>query len=1496
MENKINSENKCINKLQISLSMTKKIKIIDYNLKYTKKCFKYKIENSNITEKTSINKLLKIRSYNKTKLYFLFNLLLSFAILYYLSCVNNKENILYKLSEVKLVVNGTGNIKLFSDNFLQTYNAFEIYLNESFLNISKNEFNFDSNSIFSSLNFIKIIWNETIISTKKMFENCYNIIEIDLSQFDTSKVKDMSYMFNNCFSLTSLNLTNFNTSLVETINYIFSQCTSLKSLDLSNFETLKINEMEAMFYNCTSLISLDLSNFNTSQVQNMKSMFYNCKKLENLNLLNFDTSKVTRMGFMFYGCSSLKSLDLSYFKTSIAQRMYAMFQGCSSLISLDLSNFDTSNVNEMSSMFSGCAHLKSLNLSNFDTTKVTNMLKMFYGCTNLISLDLSNFNTQGVKSMSYMFFKCQNLTTLDLSNFNTSKVTSMHAMFYECSSLESLDLSNFDTSNVNETNSMFYRCTSLKYLNLSSFNTSGVKTMASMFSGCQNLISLDLSNFDTSKVTTMSNMFSYCKFNPFNISNFDTSNVKDMSGLFQFSNFSSFDLSDLNTSQVKYMSNMFRNTSYSSLDLSNFDTSNVIDMANMFYKCYSLTSLDLSNFDTSKVINMSSLFYKSPVLNALNISNFNTSNVIYMNNMFSYCSSLTNLNLSNFDTFQVQDMNNMFSRCSSLTSLDLSNFNTSNVEDMKYMFNQCFNLSLLNISNFDTSNVKDMNHMFAYCSLISSLELSNFNIANVDDFSKTFYGCKNLEYINLYISNINPNAKALEMFGSISKNLIVCNDNGNDNDRLIDILPQRKIIQCNNSYNENNYTCYMMNSSLSNKYLSNICKKELQNESIEINSIYINSSLNNNYFERDSLNKFNDNDNDLISYNLESSLRSENYQYSDYYSSEIIFTFLTNTIIQIENNNKTIQNIIDNLIKEFDILEIDNGNDEIIKEQNKTIILTSTRNQKINEDKNNISMNLGECENMLKNDYNISYNNSLFILQIISEEEGMKIPKVEYEIYYPLYNNSNLIKLNLSLCKDTKIEISISVKINGSLDKYNPKSDFYNNICSKTTSESGTDISLKDRRNEFVENNMSLCEENCELIDYDEIKEKAKCSCDIKLSILSNDNTKFDKKDFFKSFADINNIFNINIMKCYKIVLKVKNLIENYGCLIVGSIIILYFISLFIFVGISFDKLKKEIYNIIYILKINANPIKKKEKLKNEINKKKKKKLAEKINWKNKGDKEIKKLYLIKKNKIKLENCPRLTTLNNPNYSNNRKSQKKNFNDIFRKKDFELNCLNYELAILLDHRNYCGYYISLIKYNHPLFFSFGSYNDYNSKIIKIFLFFFSFCLDFVINALFFTDDTMHKIYEDKGEFNFLYQLPQILYSTLISRFIDSFIKNFALTQDIFIDLKQGKVKRRLENLNKKLIQKLKYKFTMFFISTFFILLFLWYYITCFCGIYVNTQIHLIKDTLISLLSSFFIPFILFLLPGIFRISSLSAKKPLHKLLYKFSVFLENWLC
>ena len=605
-------------------------------------------------------------------------------------------------------------------------------------------------------------------------------------------------------------------------------------------------------------------------------------------------------------------------------------------------------------------------------------------------------------------------------------------------------------------------------------------------------------------------------------------------------------------------------------------------------------------------------------------------------------------------------------------------------------------------------------------------------------------------------------------------------------------------------------------------------------------------------------------------------------------------TILSDKTNKIETKADIINNAIEELINGFDMIDINNGNDKKIVEEELTIVLTSTKNQKNNENINNITMNLGQCEDILKNDYNISRKDSLYILQIISEEEGMKIPKLEYEIYYPLYNNNKLTKLNLTSCKGSKLEISIAVKINDIIEKYNPKSDYYNNICSKVTSSSGTDLPMEVRRNEFVDNNMSLCEENCDLIEYEQTKEKVKCSCDIKLSIQDNYDIKFNKKDFFKSFIDINNIMNINIMKCYKTVLNFKSLISNYGCLIISSTSVLYFFTLLFFPTVAYIKLVKTIYKIHNALKSDETRIKKIQLMETdkEANKTKNKS-TKKIKQKEKKDK-------TKKEQIKFSN---LATENNHDNSKNRLSSIKNGikldndlikNKILNKKDFELNALDYNDAIKLDHRNYCEYYISLLKYNHPIMFAFSPYNDYNSRIIKILLFFFSFCSDLTINALFFSDETMNKIYEDKGKFNFLYQIPQILYSTLISKFIDSLIRRLALTQDIIVGLKQEKEKTNRKI--RKIVKIIKIKLISFFIITFMTLIFFWYYILCFCGIYVNTQKHLIKDSVFSLLTGLLYPFAICLIPGIFRIASIRIEKLHGSFLYKLSVFMENYIC
>ena len=53
-------------------------------------------------------------------------------------------------------------------------------------------------------------------------------------------------------------------------------------------------------------------------------------------------------------------------------------------------------------------------------------------------------------------------------------------------------------------------------------------------------------------------------------------------------------------------------------------------------------------------------------------------------------------------------------------------------------------------------------------------------------------------------------------------------------------------------------------------------------------------------------------------------------------------------------------------------------------------------------------------------------------------------------------------------------------------------------------------------------------------------------------------------------------------------------------------------------------------------------------------------------------------------------------------------------------------------------------------------------------------------------------------------------------------------------------------------------------------------------------IYKNTQIHLLKDTLMSFGISLIIPFCLYLIPGLFRIPSLSNGKNKSECLYNFS--------
>ena len=204
---------------------------------------------------------------------------------------------------------------------------------------------------------------------------------------------------------------------------------NILELDLSNFDTSQVTDMNIMFNHMRDLTTLDLSNFDTSKVTNMRGMFGAMFNLTTLNLSSFDTSKVTDMYGMFHGTSKLTSLDLSNFDTSKVTDMQWMFRGMPNLTTLNLSSFNTSQVMDMSHMFDDMSNLTSLDLSNFDTSQVADMQYMFSGMSSLTTLNLSSFDTSRVTNMSYMFSEMYNLITLDLSNFDTSKVTDMRSIF-----------------------------------------------------------------------------------------------------------------------------------------------------------------------------------------------------------------------------------------------------------------------------------------------------------------------------------------------------------------------------------------------------------------------------------------------------------------------------------------------------------------------------------------------------------------------------------------------------------------------------------------------------------------------------------------------------------------------------------------------------------------------------------------------------------------------------------------------------------------------------------------------------------------------------------------------------------------------------------------------------------------------------------------------------------------------------------------------------------
>ena len=772
--------------------------------------------------------------------------------------------------------------------------------------------------------------------------------------------------------------------------------------------------------------------------------------------------------------------------------------------------------------------------------------------------------------------------------------------------------------------------------------------------------------------------------------------------IFNLTNGESYIKMRWNTSITNFSRMFFNLYNITKIKFVNFYASKMNDMSYMLSECSSLLSINFINFDTSLVNNMSSLFSNCKSLISLNLNNFNTSLVTKMTNMFSGCSSLKCLNINNFNTSLVTYMISMFSGCSSLIYLDLNNFNTSLVTSMNSMFYGCSSLNCLNLDNFNTSLVTDMRNMFYNCNSLKFLYLNNFDTSLVTEMSFMFKGCNSLIYLNLDNFNTSSVSFKSSMFNDCNNNLIYCinETKAKEITSLLSVFTKNcsyiyhnnfETI-CNDSSSNNNnssYYCYFFEDEEKNiSYINNSYINNISNINIEIDELFIYCTSN----------EF---------YNGECEINTNNIANKDDFINNIKNKLMNGSI------DSLISNIIENKKKDI-----------ILKDNNILYQITSTYNQNNNKYNNISSIILGECEDILKKEYKIDNNLSLLIFKIDYFKPDSLIPIIGYEIFHPITKE----KLNLTFCKDVFINLDIPVFIDeNDLFKYDPENQYYKDECYPSTTDNGTDILINDRQNEYNDNNMSICENNCVLKEYDNETRKSNCECNIKSKQLVISELINQTDILSYNFISKSGSFNMITMKCYYTLFTKEGLYKNIGSYILIFTILLIIISSILFYKCGYHLLEDDIKEIIELKENNI-----KDNIINEINIKE----TNIINYQktNKSNKSKKKKYKSKKKK-NIENFKDTKNINinghSKSFSNlninsvhknvvnkieksiNSKNNIKIYDDSAFYTDYEINSFSYYEAIKYDKRNYYKYYFSLIKVKHPLLFSFYPIKDYN---------------------------------------------------------------------------------------------------------------------------------------------------------------------------------------
>ena len=551
-------------------------------------------------------------------------------------------------------------------------------------------------------------------------------------------------------------------------------------------------------------------------------------------------------------------------------------------------------------------------------------------------------------------------------------------------------------------------------------------------------------------------------------------------------------------------------------------------------------------------------------------------------------------------------------------------------------------------------------------------------------------------------------------------------------------------------------------------------------------------------------------------------------------------------------------------------------------------------------------------------DSRIKYINSkTFDLSLCHEDPILLDDTISiYDLRYNLSDNTTVDIDKIIYAKKLKIDL------------FDPHSDFLNDICFIFTSEYGTDVTLESRLEDYYQN-ITLCDENSSShymeFNYSETEKALTYRCaygfyeneEERLSYVDNIDSKM--KMIFQSS-------NIKVITCFSELLDIRNFLTNYGAIICILTFIIQIILYIQFCCQGTAPLENQIKNEIltYIenkknevdetsvvnndndndnegitedrLKNDGLENEKKEKeviredKKKKTNKKKGVKKVKKKKTKANPPKKNKKEGIKQNNNLVVKNDEANLETNKNNQKLNKKGKTDEKNKTYRD-DEELNELPYEKAIEKDKRNFCQYYIFILRAGHVVLNVFFRRDDYNLFSVKLGLLFMLFPINLTFNIFFFTSNKMKETYINKMEDvgTYLKNLLHSFLSSIFSSIILVLLKFLCLTHSTIRKLKKLKTKEEAENKSKWIIRCIKIRICVYYVLSYIFLLVFGYYVACFCAIFKNTQIDLIISMFTSWGLSLLYPFMIYIATSLTRRIGIRCK---CKFIYRINQILQ----